>query len=143
MNAQSASLDALDGLRGVDTLCLLVASDDRPLSGLPGFVDWRLCGALSRQLKEHFFEGRVGEHLLIPGAPRVVPARIFVLGAGPLAEAQGDALLSTAAQVLRRAQVASVAVGFSDGLGLDTSRVTKALEGAVSGPVVVLGPPKP
>ncbi|HEY1333477.1 MAG TPA: peptidase M17, partial [Myxococcaceae bacterium] len=50
------TLDALDPLP-VDTVCLFVSEDERPLGGAAGFVDWRLCGQLSRLLVDGFFKG--------------------------------------------------------------------------------------
>ncbi len=47
-----AALDALD----VDSLAVFVGPE-RPLQGLAGWVDWRLCGALSHALRDGFYDG--------------------------------------------------------------------------------------
>jgi len=107
------TLESLDPLP-VDTVCLFVPEDERPLTGAAGYVDWRLCGQLSRLLVDGFFKGSRGESLLLPSNGRIGAPRVVVLGLGP----GGDALhpgilrsaLSQAADVLNRARVDSVAL---------------------------------
>ena len=107
------ALDALDPLP-VDTVCLFVTEDERPLSGAAGYVDWRLCGQLSRLLVDGFFKGARGESLLLPSNGRIGPSRVVVLGLGPGGEALHEGVLrsalSQAADVLNRARVDSVAL---------------------------------
>ena len=69
-------------LGGVDALCLFVAEDDRPLPSTAGYVDWRLCGALSRVLKAGFFTGAKDDWLLLPSDGKLAVPRIFVVGLG-------------------------------------------------------------
>ena len=73
---------SLDALPGVDSLCVFVGQDERPLRGTAGYVDWRLCGALSRVLLQGFFIGAQGDCLLIPSEGRIAMSRIFALGTG-------------------------------------------------------------
>src|SRR5215470_19549483 len=89
------TLDALDPLP-VDTLCLFVSEDERPLGGAAGFADWRLCGQLSRLLVDGFFRGTRGESLLLPSAGRMGPGRVVILGVGPQAEAAHPAAVRSA-----------------------------------------------
>ena len=107
------TLDALDPLP-VDTLCLFVSEDERPLVGAAGFTDWRLCGQLSRLLVDGFFKGSRGESLLLPSGGRIGAPRLVVLGLGPGGEALHPGVLrsalSQAADVLNRARVDSVAL---------------------------------
>ncbi len=107
------SLDALDPLP-VDTLCLFVTEDERPLTGAAGYVDWRLCGQLSRLLVDGFFKGTRGESLLLPSNGRIGPPRVVILGLGPGGEALHPGTLrgalSQAADVLNRAGADSIAV---------------------------------
>ena len=107
------TLDALDPLP-VDTVCLFVTEDERPLGGAAGFVDWRLCGQLSRLLVDGFFRGTRGESLLLPSSGRIGAPRLVVLGLGPGGEALHPGVLRTAlsqaADVLNRARVDSVAL---------------------------------
>ena len=105
-----ASLDALSGLDG---LCLFVGEDERPLERVAGCVDWRMCGALSRVLRDRFFVGAAGDWLLLPSAGRVGPSRVFAVGLGPRARCDASVVahaLRTAAGVLSRAGVQAVAL---------------------------------
>ncbi len=95
-------LPALDALR-VDALAVFVGPE-RPLQGLAGFADWRLCGALSRTIRAGQFEGGYGEALLIPSAGRLPVDRIFCFGLGeaPLDEAGYGKALLTACDAMQR-----------------------------------------
>lgn len=65
-----------------DLVLVTVFEDERPLKGLAGFLDWRLCGALSQLMLDHHFDGKKGESLLMPSQGRVSPKEILVLGLG-------------------------------------------------------------
>ncbi|XXF80515.1 M17 family peptidase N-terminal domain-containing protein [Myxococcaceae bacterium GXIMD 01537] len=123
--------EGLDALTGIDALCLFVAEDDRPLPSSAGYVDWRLCGALSRVLKAGFFTGVKDDWLLLPSDGKLVVPRIFVVGLGPRkaldAEALGEAL-GNAARVLAKARVESVALEVPGGERLEESVRGSALE---------------
>lgn len=80
------TLAGLEGLGAVDLLAF-VATDERPLRGLAGLIDWRLCGALSRTLREGRFRGERGESLLVADGSRWTAGRIFVHGVGAVAKA--------------------------------------------------------
>lgn len=115
---------SLDGMPGVDSLCLFVAEDERPLRGTAGYVDWRMCGALSRVLRGGFFTGSSGDCLLIPTEGRIAMSRIFAIGIGERqrfgTEALGE-VLSNAAGVLTKAQVATVALEIPGAGAVDES----------------------
>jgi len=57
-------------------------SDERPVRGFAGLLDWRLGGRLSAQLLSGFVEGRLGEALLLPGKPHVPFEKVLVVGLG-------------------------------------------------------------
>lgn len=82
----TASLDTLDDL-DVESLGVFCWAGVRPLGGAVGFLDWRLCGALSRTLENKVFEGHRLETLLVPVQSRLTVRRVFVFGLGPPAEA--------------------------------------------------------
>lgn len=104
-------LPALDALE-VEALALVVAADERPLRGLAGLVDWRLCGKLSRVLKSDFFRGETGDSLLLPAGGRLPVRRIFVFGCGSGTDPEAVRTeLARAFSVLERAGVTSVAFG--------------------------------
>jgi hypothetical protein len=69
------ALDALD----VDALLVFVGQE-RPLQGLAGYADWRMCGAISRTIRGGLFQATAGEALLLPSGGRMKPARIFCVG---------------------------------------------------------------
>ena len=111
--ALETSLQGLDSLTGIDSLCLFVAADDRPLQGLSGFVDWRLRGQLSRILIEGDFLGDNEDWLLIPTVPQMNIPRIFAMGIGnleDLSDRRVDECLAVAARKLSRAKMISVAL---------------------------------
>lgn len=122
VSTHDIGLDALDELTGTDALCLFVAEDERPLRGIAGYVDWRLCGGLSRVIKNGFFVGAAQDWLLLPSNNRIGPGRIFVVGVGKRSALSADAIgkaLSVAARTLTRAKVDSVALEIPQGANLD------------------------
>jgi hypothetical protein len=58
-------------------------SDERPVRGFAGQLDWRMGGRLSAMLKSGFMRGERGELLLVPGRPHVPFEKVVVLGLGP------------------------------------------------------------
>jgi len=114
MRVHELSLETLDTLEGVDTLCLFVAEDERPLSGAAGLSDWRLCGQLSRLLVDGFFSGAADDSVLLTSNGRMAPGRIVVFGLGRKDRlSDGPALgarLAAAASVLDKAGALSVAL---------------------------------
>ncbi|MBL9037774.1 MAG: peptidase M17 [Archangium sp.] len=106
-------LSSLDALTGCESVCALVLEDERPLQGAVGFLDWRLCGALSRALKSGFFSGQPGEKLLLPSEQRISAGRVFAIGVGKRAGVTQLGLehaLSTAATMLTKAGATSAAL---------------------------------
>ncbi|HEY6877932.1 MAG TPA: M17 family peptidase N-terminal domain-containing protein [Polyangiales bacterium] len=74
-----ASLDVLK----TELLCVPVFSDERPLRGAAGLVDWRLCGRLSALLVQGQLSGEFDHALLMPPPERRLAAeRLLCLGAG-------------------------------------------------------------
>ncbi len=119
VTTHEVGFEGLDALGGVDALCLFVAEDDRPLPSTAGYVDWRMCGALSRVLKGGLFTGVKDDWLLLPSDGKLPVPRIFVVGLGPRkaldAAGLGEAL-GNAARVLAKAKVDSVGLGPRSGL---------------------------
>ena len=77
----SASLDGLDALQA-EILVLPFFSQERPLRGAAGLIDWRLCGALSRKLMAGYLEGRFGEKALIASPGKIRAKDLLVVGLG-------------------------------------------------------------
>lgn len=57
-------------------------SEDRPLRGAAGRLDWRLCGQLSEFLSSGWLEGRLGSAALLPGSGPIAAMRVLLLGLG-------------------------------------------------------------
>jgi len=111
----TAGLDALDALTGIEAVCAFVTEDERPLSGATGFLDWRLCGALSKVLGSGFFVGAPGDKLLVPTDGRVPAKKVFSVGLGRSTAVTALGLehaLTQAAAMLTKAGVESVALAF-------------------------------
>lgn len=111
----TSGLDALDALTGIEAICCFVLEDERPLTGATGFLDWRLCGGLSKILGSGFFVGAPGDKLLLPTDGRVPATRVFAVGLGRSSGATALGLehaLTQAASMLSKAQVDSVALAF-------------------------------
>ena len=128
--AYDVNLQGLDSLEGVDALCLFVGEDDRPLPGSAGYVDWRLCGALSRVLQSGFFVGARDDSLLLPTDGRFPVPRIFVIGLGRRTGLDASSLgqaLANAGQVLARARVEAVALEIPGTGALDEATRASAL----------------
>jgi hypothetical protein len=120
----------LDALEGVDALCLFVGEDDRPLPSTAGFVDWRLCGALSRLLQGGFFTGARDDSLLMPADGRFPLPCIFAIGLGRRQDLDASSLgeiLAHAAQVLTKARMDSVALEIPVVPGMDDAARASAL----------------
>lgn len=77
----------LPNLRTLDTasaelLACAIWSDERPMRGLAGLLDWRLAGRLSALAKEGLLQGALGEVLLVPGRPQLPFEKVLVFGLG-------------------------------------------------------------
>lgn len=113
VSANEIGFESLDKLSTVDSLCVFVPEDERPLKGVAGYLDWRLCGQLSRVILERFFVGEPADCLLLPSDGRVAMPRVFVMGLGSAKRLSAAALgsaLEEAAKTLSRAKVESVAL---------------------------------
>lgn len=71
----------------VETPCLALpfCSDEKPLKGFCGLADWRLNGAISRQLEAARVTGAAGETVLVPSLERLSIRNFLLLGLGPAA----------------------------------------------------------
>jgi hypothetical protein len=83
------TLDAIDQA-AAESLCLFVGSDERPLTGLAGLVDWRLTARLSRLLRGGQLTGDAGEAVLTSPGPRLGFKKMFLFGIGPLGQTEEE-----------------------------------------------------
>lgn len=91
-----------------DVLIITAFADDRPLVGLGGLTDWRLCGALSAWRIGGFSTGALGERVLYPAGRRLSHPRVLLMGLGRRDEFRTE----------RAFQVATSAAEAAAGLGV-------------------------
>ena len=89
-----------------EALCLFIGADERPLTGLAGLADWRLCGRLSRMIRAGMVTGSGGEALLTPPGTRLSFKKLFVFGLGDARSE--DELAGRVSEALRRLSQAGV-----------------------------------
>lgn len=116
----AGDLEGLDRLQ-VDTIAVPMFSRKAQPDGTAGYIDWRLCGRLSRLIGEGVFTGRRGEALLTSSLGRIPAGRLFLLGMGDteLDSGQLQDALDIHARVLleagaRTVAMATVSPGFID-----------------------------
>jgi hypothetical protein len=76
-------LRRLDDVEAAEVCVCSMWSDERPVRGFAGLLDWRLGGRLSALMKSGFVSGEPGERLLVPGKPHVPFEKVIVFGLGP------------------------------------------------------------
>ena len=69
-----------------DAIAVGIFSDQRPLRGPAGLLDWRLCGRLSRLLRAERLRGEYGEAVLLPSAGRLSTQKVLLFGVGTQAQ---------------------------------------------------------
>jgi hypothetical protein len=112
---QDASLSALDAL-DVDALLVGLCSDVRPLAGVLGMVDWRLCGRVSTMVGKGAITGVDGEKVLFPTQGRVRVPRLFLYGWGPWQQAstKGSERVAAMIEMVKKAGGQRVAFAFPE-----------------------------
>jgi hypothetical protein len=115
---------SLDELQ-TEIIVLPFFSDERPLRGAAGLIDWRLCGALSRKLMAGYLDGDFGEKALITAPSKLKSEGLLLLGLGESSTFQtGIAQRACAliAQTLTEAGVSTAALALPGrSLGLLTA----------------------
>jgi len=110
-----------------EALALFFFSDERPLTGSSGLVDWRLCGQISRLLIDGSVSGDLGERVLLPPQGKITVDKVPLLGLGLSGAYSFDRYSQTAswvAESLRRMRITSVAMTLP---GLDIVEMDHAL----------------
>lgn len=140
------SLSAVDAL-DCESLAICICSDVRPLAGVAGYVDWRLCGRISDLFRKGVITGASKEKVLVPTLGLIGqangPKRIFLFGWGPQKSILDGATerLAWMADVLLRAGIERVAIALPEPavvlLGLVDDHVRKPLGDKCA---VVFGP---
>lgn len=127
------TLEAVDQA-SAESLCLFVAADERPLTGLAGLVDWRLTARLSRLLRGGQLTGDAGEAVLTSPGPRLGFKKMFLFGLGPAeqTEEQLQRRVSDALRKLADAGVRDTALQLPSRLSPENG--VRALVDALQGP---------
>ena len=100
------TLEAIDQA-AAESLCLFIAADERPLTGLAGLADWRLSGRLSRLLRGGLLTGDAGEAVLTPPGSRLAFQKLFLFGVGKTGQTEEE-LARRVAEALRKLAQAGV-----------------------------------
>jgi hypothetical protein len=87
-------------LPGYKCLALGIFSDEKPPRGICGFLDWRLNGFISREMKQGRISGEFREKVIIPFPRRVNAEILFLFGLGPLAEFNYDRSYASAYSIV-------------------------------------------
>lgn len=105
-------LDALDA----DSIVCGYYEDVRPLPGLMGFLDWRLCGRLSRLLEAGTITGAADEKVLFPTLGRVPAPRLFLYGWGKRTEGRdkGQERVKAMLEIVDKAKGKKVVFAFPE-----------------------------
>jgi hypothetical protein len=97
-----------------DLLVAPLRLGDRPPRGVAGFMDWHLCGYLSRLILDGRLSGEAGETTLVASQGRMLAPRLLILGCGgreaPFDADAGAALAERAATVAGGLRISSVAI---------------------------------
>jgi len=72
---------AIDEIQ-TDTIILTFFSDERPLKGESGLLDWRMNSYISKQLEEKKIKGNLHENTLILGNQKIQSKKIYLFGMG-------------------------------------------------------------
>jgi hypothetical protein len=84
-----------------EVIACCVWSDERPMRGLAGLLDWRLAGRVSRLAKEQFVKGDPGEVVCLQGKPRLPFDKVLLVGAGTRAAFDAEACRQATGALLR------------------------------------------
>ncbi len=102
----------LDRLKS-EALSLPWFSDERPLRGVLGLVDWRMGGRISRLIQSGRISGARDETTLVPARPRLTFEKVLLFGLGPREDFSVEVYEETTARILEtltRARVRASAV---------------------------------
>jgi hypothetical protein len=99
-----------------DAVVVGLFSDVRPLTGLLGVIDWRLCGRVSRLVQGGVITAEAGEQVLMPTLGRIGPPRLFIVGWGAVsqASARADERVQAMLAMIDDARQDRVAFGFPE-----------------------------
>lgn len=113
-------------------LALGIFADEKPPRGICGFMDWRLNGMISREIKQQRIRGDFEEKIIIPFLPRIGSDVLLLFGLGNASDINYDKIYNAAyltAQTLDKMALDSFAFEFyGEGrVNLVTSNIVEAV----------------
>ena len=87
-------------LPGNKFLALGIFSDEKPPRGICGFIDWRLNGFISQEMKQGRISGKFMEKIVIPFPGRMGTEILFLFGLGPVAKFNYKRIYTSAYQIV-------------------------------------------
>jgi hypothetical protein len=77
-------------------LALGIFADEKPPRGICGFMDWRLNGMISREIKQERIHGEFEEKIIIPFLPRIGSEMLLLFGLGKVSDINYDKIYNAA-----------------------------------------------
>lgn len=77
-------------------LALGIFADEKPPRGICGFIDWRLNGMISREIKQGRIGGEFAEKIVIPFPGRIGADALLLFGLGSVSEINYDKIYNAA-----------------------------------------------
>jgi Cytosol aminopeptidase family, N-terminal domain. len=116
-------------------LVLGIFSDEKPPRGICGFIDWRLNGMISREIKQGRITGDFMEKILIPFPRRIGTEMLFLFGLGKLSDTNYDRIYTAARHIAGTVDTMLINNFSFDLPGVDRSDLTCAgtVEAMVTG----------
>jgi len=113
-------------------LALGIFADERPPRGICGFMDWRLNGMISREIKQQRICGDFEEKIIIPFLPRIGSDVLLLFGLGNVSDINYNKIYNAAyltAQTMDKMALDSFAFEFyGEGrVNLVTSNIVEAV----------------
>lgn len=85
-----------------DVVVLLFFSDEKPLKGASGLVDWRMNGSISKLLASGLVSGDKGETTLVVPQGRIKGSKIMMVGLGDSSRFKARELNNIATVILEK-----------------------------------------
>jgi hypothetical protein len=124
----------VDRLEG-DAVAALFFQDVLPLRGPGALLDWRLNGALTRQLLRGKVSGKAGEHLLVPNNGKLGAGWVLFIGGGrwaPLELEDYRNLLRHLLETCCQARFSRIAIGLAPLPGMSASDLERMAAAALT-----------
>ena len=119
----------------VDLVVAGFFSDQHPLRGGAGRVDWRLCGLVSEQILAGRIKGAPGDALLVPSSGQLRATNVLLVGLGERSDYRLREVTEAVREVVSRAvRLASPSIAMAP-LGIAEDEFSRCAEAIVTGAV--------